>query len=325
MLSVDLYPELPVESEPGSVVEVASNFRAMNTNIDILIYTSDISKATDICYAIEAMFNQTEAVLSRFRASSELSRLNQQGYAENASELLFENVQAAYQMAELTEGVFDPTILDALEAAGYDRSFELVVNASEEPRLFNQPRILFQQGWQNMVLYPASRTVRLPFGIRIDLGGIAKGTTVDRAKHLLQQAGFDSFMISAGGDMYLQGCPPRDEGWVVGIENPLALPAQEIMATIKVSGQAVATSSTMGRRWLDHGKARHHLIDPRTGQPVDSHIAAVTAQATSVQLADVMAKTALILGPELSRRRLKKISGLISLLFVTSEGKIVEL
>ena len=315
------------------IMEVALNFRVMNTDIELLIYTNEAEKAVTASHTVETIFAETEASLSRFRPNSELSRLNQQGYLEEASLLLYQNVEAALQMNLLTEGIFDPTILNALEAAGYDRSFELIGGAKAAgPHLLNTPAIIANyNNAQLLKLDPTRRSIKLPYGTHLDLGGIAKGATVDRVAEFLRQSGFENFMISAGGDMFLQGYPPQavaEQGWSVAVQNPLAeaKAADEILTTLLISNKAVATSATTGRRWLVNGQRRHHLIDPRTGEPTDNGLAAVTAVATSVQRADVMAKTALILGPaEVQRRNLLQQTGLTSLLFVTLQGEMIEL
>jgi thiamine biosynthesis lipoprotein len=321
--------EIEIETE---IMEVALNFRAMNTDIELLIYTDQTEKAVTASHNVETIFAETEASLSRFRPTSELSHLNQHGYLEEASPLLYQNVEAALQMNLLTEGIFDPTILNALEAAGYDRSFELIGGAKATgPHLLSTPGIIANyNNAQFLKLDSTQHSIKLPYGTHLDLGGIAKGTTVDRVAEFLRQAGFTNFMISAGGDMFLQGVPPQvgaEQGWTVAVQNPIAETVTgEVLTTLLVSNKAVATSATTGRRWLVNGQRRHHLIDPRTGEPTDNGLASVTAVADSVQMADVMAKTALILGPaEVQRRNLLQRAGLTSLLFVTLQGEMITL
>jgi thiamine biosynthesis lipoprotein len=315
---------------PEEPVEVSLNFRAMNTQIELLIYppAQEAERAVALGQQVETMFQETEAALSRFRSDSELSKLNNQGYLDNVSELLYASVAAACRMRDLTEGVFDPTILKALEAAGYDRSFELLGQGT--PQVFTRHVTVYPPQWQGaqqpkIELDPTRRSIRLAPGIKIDLGGIAKGMTVDRAARLLREAGFSSFMISAGGDMYLEGQPPQDNrGWLVEVANEAPGHSGNI-ATLQVFNKAVATSSTTGRRWQLGGQTRHHLIDPRTGQPAATDLAGVTVVAETVEMADVMAKTALILGPEQTTRlNLKQTANLSTILFVTLQGELIE-
>ncbi|NWJ94449.1 MAG: FAD:protein FMN transferase [Chloroflexi bacterium] len=317
--------------------EAALNFRAMNTTIELLIYapTDKVEEVKSAGHQIKTLFVESEATLSRFRPESELSKLNRQGYLENSSALLYENVAAAWQMRDLTSGIFDPTILDALEAAGYDRSFELLKGGL--PQLFTFRQTSRPDAWYNSAqawikLDPLSRSIQLAPGLRLDLGGIAKGSTATRAVELLRHFPFSSFMLNAGGDMYLHSSPPQNsQGWRVDIANE-ALGATGDITSFLVINKAVATSSTTGRQWRLGGQSRHHLIDPRTRQPTNNGLAAATVVAETVQMADVMAKTALILfDPKATQQAvenllaLKQTAGLDTILLQTAQGELIEL
>ncbi|NWJ47266.1 MAG: FAD:protein FMN transferase [Chloroflexi bacterium] len=322
---------LGINDKAEELFEVSLNFRAMNTSIELIIYAAetDTDKAVAAANNIELIFNETEAQLSRFRPDSELSTLNNRGFLENPSPLMYEMIVAACKMRDLTEGIFDPTILEALESAGYNRSFETL--RAGTPQLF-APRATptfknYPSKTQNSIEFdPQGRYIRLASGVRVDLGGIAKGSTVDRCADLLRKSGFKSFMISAGGDMYLEGSPPQDKnGWVVSVENEAPGFTGDI-TTLQVANKAVATSSTTGRSWLLDNQIRHHLIDPRTGQPSDNGLAAVTVVADTVRMADVMAKTALIMGREQCEKiNLKQRGALNAILFVTLAGELIQL
>lgn len=321
--------EIEIQEQEKEILEVVHTFRAMNTGVEITVFTADTNRAIGAAQQVEGLFRHNEAVLSRFWVQSELTRLNRTGFLENASDLLYDNIAAACRMRELTEGIFDPTLLDALEAAGYDRSFELI--AKGYPQLFTLHQLDNLGRWkpQNphwIELDPAQKSIKLGPGVRIDLGGIAKGTTVDQATSLLRQAGFTDFTVSAGGDMFVQGRPPhRHEGWQVLIDDPNHKGAEPV-AYLYASNEAVATSSSTGRSWYLGRQRYHHLIDPRTHEPANTLIASVTVVAASVMLADVMAKTALILGPQQIRASgLIEKAGLKSLVFVTLEGDVIRL
>ncbi|MEI6044683.1 MAG: FAD:protein FMN transferase [Chloroflexota bacterium] len=326
---------------PPETIEVTDSFRAMNTDIELILYpklasqpnpkksgaTSSsrtiLERKTAVTIGkIKELFAQTEACLSRFQPQSELSKLNQQGYLTGASPLLYQSVSEALKMAELTNGIFDPTLLKALEAAGYDRSFELL----------GQGQVVLAAGftmpsfhrYRKILLDPAKQAITLPPDTKIDLGGIGKGMTVDRAARLLKQEGITTFMMSGGGDMYLSGEQPgiTPPGWTVAVINPFTQEG-EITDLEGLSNRGVATSSISKRRWSSGQQGRlavrHHLIDPRTGQPVENEVVCVTAIAPSTQLADVLAKTALILGPVEGRQFIEKQPGCAAL-FITSNG-----
>ncbi|MBN9387477.1 MAG: FAD:protein FMN transferase [Chloroflexi bacterium] len=278
-------------------------FRAMNTDIEILIYPSQATnptsfeqKASAVAEKVRQLFEEVEASLSRFRPESELCQLNRQGYLEGASPLLYNSISQALELARRTYGIFDPTILDALERAGYNRSFELLDQSALTS--FAKLSLPTLNGYHYLTLEPVGRVIRLPIATRIDLGGIGKGMTVDLAVALMREAGFQNFMVSAGGDIYLGGIDPENRrGWKVRVQNPLKLADSDILTSLQVRNRGVATSAVTKRSWLKDGKIQNHLIDPRTGSPVDNGLASVTVVAPSTVLADVLAKTALILGP----------------------------
>ncbi|HEX2910418.1 MAG TPA: FAD:protein FMN transferase [Chloroflexia bacterium] len=304
----------------------------MNTEIELILYpqvnsarpgaVKAIKQRAEIALGqVKLLFSSAEERLSRFKPESELSRLNREGHLEKASLLLYESVQAALEMAKGTEGIYDPTILNALEAAGYNVSFELI----GQNRITSVDKFVFPvaTSYKRVTLDPSERSIRLAPGTKIDLGGIAKGMTVDRAAALLHQAGFTNFVVSAGGDMYVSGSNPRNAAntWKVGVLNPFT--GEGALTELVARDAAVATSAVTKRRWMQGGKERNHLIDPRSGQPVDNGIATVSVVAPAARLADVFAKTALILGLEEGPKFIEKQPG-CSALFVTTEGRMLK-
>jgi thiamine biosynthesis lipoprotein len=271
--------------------EVARRFRAMNTEVAALVVTTEGEDDAVAALAdVEALFARVEATLSRFRPDSELSRLNRQpGEPFRASPLRFAVVAAALETARATGGVFDPAILGALVAAGYDRTFEEVPPARDGPAVFpTGPR----PTWRDVRVDPATSTILLAEGVGLDLGGIGKGWTVDRAAERL--GSFPGFGIDAGGDLYCRGARADGQPWTVGIADPNQ-PDRDL-AVLAVRDGAVATSTVTRRRWQRAGAMLHHLIDPRTGRPARADVFAATVLADSVARAETLAKVALLLG-----------------------------
>ncbi|MEW8979593.1 MAG: FAD:protein FMN transferase [Symbiobacterium sp.] len=229
-------------------------------------------------------FARLEGLWSRFDEDSALCQLNRwSGRWVAVPPLLHLAVRQALAAARLTGGAFDPTILPALVAAGYGRSFEL---GPTEPG----PAVPAGR-WPEVRLGPGM--VFLPEGVALDLGGIGKGLAVDLVLRWLRQGQpATSLLVNAGGDLALwvrQGDPP----WLVEVAAPV-LP-ERTLATVFLRRGAVATSSTLGRRW---GPDRHHIIDPTTGRPADSGLVAATVFASTAALADTLAKACLVLGAE---------------------------
>lgn len=264
----------------------ASRFRAMNTDIALLAPTAgpDFEGAADL---VGDIFREIENRLSRFRDESELCALNAaQGSPFRASPLLFQVVCLAVQAARASDGVFDPTVLTSLEHAGYDRSFERLT----EGRTPRSDRDSPSPDYRSVQCDPRTRTIRLTAGHRLDLGGIGKGYAVDRA--LAATAFLGDRMIAAGGDVAARGRVTLREPWTVELEDTGDLGPR----TITLRDAAVATSTTLRRRWERGGHVYHHLIDPRTGRPSISPLRTVTVVAPTCVQADVGAKTALLLG-----------------------------
>ncbi len=304
-----------------------SVFPAMGTTVTVLVPTAWSAMAS----VTADLFADWEARLTRFRPSSELSRLNAAaGRPRRVGRLLYGAVETAVLAALATDGLFDPTLLDRLEALGYDRTFEALRRGeaidpstasmaevgrrperqhrlqrpSRDGELEARPRPV-GGGWRGIRLDRRSRTVELPPGVRLDLGGIAKGMAVDAAVALLAAVGVPAAAVEAGGDLAVLGRSPDGGPWRVEIERPPAAPPGNGAAgsdpeplVVELEDGALATSSVGRRRWLAGGAWRHHLVDPRTGEPAATGIWSATVAAASCTEAEVAAKVALLLGAD---------------------------
>ncbi|HET8529385.1 MAG TPA: FAD:protein FMN transferase [Gaiellaceae bacterium] len=239
-------------------------FLAMGTTIELLV---DAERADRPLAAAEGEFHRLERVLTRFRDDSELSRLNHDG-AIDAGPDLVRVIALALDARDRTDGRFDPTVHDALLAAGYDRTFaELTDGDLGEPR----------PGGGGVHL-DGSRIV-LDEGVRVDLGGIGKGYAAERAAEILAVAG--PALVNAGGDIAVRG-----GAWPIGVED----------VTLELSSGGLATSGRDRRRWSRGGREQHHLIDPRTGAPARTELLRVTVVADDAVEAEVQAKNVFLGG-----------------------------
>jgi len=240
---------------------------------------------------VPVWFETWEQHLSRFRPDSELSRLNRHAGAwVQVSPVMLEVLQAARRIERISQGLVTPALQGMLQAYGYDRSFELVatfgadleVSAIEPQPL---PRL-------ELELDAAKRRVRLPQEMQLDFGGVAKGWAADEALRRLENHA--AGLVDAGGD--IASSPPQelDVAWPVGVTDPHD--PQETLAVLALQGQAVATSGRDVRHWQQGGVSRHHIIDPRTGQPAANHVLAATVVAPAAVEAEMAAKCVMILG-----------------------------
>jgi thiamine biosynthesis lipoprotein len=270
------------------------HFRAMNT--DILLVAQGIpTRIAEGFKEAQQFIQASEGRFSRFSEQSELSELNRSaGTPFQASPDLFSVIALAQQLFHQTRGLFDPSILPDLRRVGYDRSMDLLQQQGSAPlleSLLSDERPSFSE----MELDEARGMILLPPGMALDLGGIAKGWIAEQAALLLSEFS-SACAVNAGGDMFLVGLPDGEEQWPVGIEDPLQ---PEINLTIlKVGPGAVATSAVTKRVWKQGEKQRHHLIDPRTGEPAVTDWLSVTVVAAHTYEAEVFAKALLIGGPQ---------------------------
>lgn len=270
----------------------------MNTDVGIWLWNPSRQVDRLMRHAMQR-FEEAEAELSRFRPDSGLSRLNAAAGLgpQTVSPLLWTALNRAVEAARQTLGLFDPTVLDLLRAAGYDRSFELLDGSSDTLGPSAKPSC----GWHQIRFYDSVGQVELPAGVGIDLGGIAKGWTVDRVAVSLATHG--PVLVDAGGDIRAIGMP-GGEPWPVAVQDPFD--ETRDCAVLALNGGAVATSSIGRRRWQRNGQTMHHLIDPRTGQPSDSDLHTVTVLADTAEEAEVSAKTVLMLGTQAGASWLKR-------------------
>jgi FAD:protein FMN transferase len=279
-------PQKPAALD-GLSLEVRSAFRCFNTDVAVLL--SDWRWA-HLLPAVEAFFHRFESRFSRFLADSELTRFNlRETPAVPVSDEMYELLSECLKLYVDTGGIFNPLVLQSLEAAGYDVSFEKVAAVSGPPAPARSlPALTALQ------LDERRRSASLPLGLRLDFGGIGKGYVVDLAVSLLEEA--DGYLVDAGGDIYAAGLGPDGEAWRVDVADPTAPDSR--LDVIAISDQAVATSWTTRRRWKARDGWAHHLIDPRTGLPAETGVIGSTVIAARAAKADVFAKCALILGPE---------------------------
>jgi len=235
---------------------------------------------------------QLESRWSRFRPDSEVTTLNERsGHPVPVSADTRLLIDRAIEAWRLTGGSFDPTLLDDLLRAGYDRSFEHLGTATEVRDMFALRRTAHASGCTDIVVDDAS--VTLPAGLSFDPGGIGKGLAADLVATELMAEGVAGACVNIGGDLRVVGDSPDGSGWTLAIEHPRSATP---IALVGLRQGAVATSSVLRRVWTRNGLRRHHLIDPATGEPSESDLALASVVAGEAWTAEVLAKAALLRG-----------------------------
>jgi thiamine biosynthesis lipoprotein len=264
----------------------ATTFRAMGCQINIWLETdSDGSILQQASTWVEEM----EACLSRFRPESELSQLNTHlGEWQPVSPALLANVMAAKHGARLTDGLYNPLVLDALAAAGYERSFE---HLGSGPASSGVPAVA---DWRDIQIDAQEERVCLP--ARIDLGGVAKGWAAQTIARQLKPYG--PCLVDIGGDIAVEGAPSGKAGWEIAVAEPGGQMESAAVLHLSLASGSVVTSGTDYRRWYQAGRLQHHLIDPRTGLPAVTDVQTATVIHPHAPTAEVYAKAIVMLGAE---------------------------
>jgi thiamine biosynthesis lipoprotein len=173
-------------------------------------------------------------------------------------------------------------------------------------------------GWQHVILDEAARTVRFARpGMQLDLGGIAKGYAVDRAVSLLRERGVTAALVSAGGStLYALGAPPETLGWDVELQDPLD--ARKTAMNLVLRNRALSVSGT-SEKWFEAGGRRYgHVMDPRTGRPVEGVLSVAVVTDTGTR-GDALDNAFYVAGVEHTRRRISTL-GVTEAIFFLPKG-----
>jgi len=275
----------------GSQTWTRHAFAAMGTVVTVQMPDGvDVARLTG---QVESLFARVERLCTRFSDDSDLMRANANPDAvHDVAPECASIVAAAHDAYALTGGLFDPRILRDLVSVGYDRTFDDVPAESHAAAPGRVPARAATP-WTPHI---DTRRATIELGPDpIDLGGIGKGWCVDAAAALLTGV-VSSFLVNAGGDLAIGGDGPDGDGWTAAVEDP-SDPTQT-RAVLQIWTGSCATSSTGRRRWIQDGRERHHLIDPRTGYPSAGNLRSVTVIADSTVSAEVWSKSLLIAGED---------------------------
>jgi FAD:protein FMN transferase len=291
----------------------SADFEAMGTYLSITTPQGEQpSRLKTVVQSVQAV----EERMSIFQSASELSRLNgaAPGVPFPLSPELREVLQVARRVHEQSGGAFDPTVAPLMRVWGFQGGRPTRLPDKATLRRALQHTSLAKLNWDG------DRVSFREVGMSADLGGIAKGYAVDRAASSLKNSGGVG-LINAGGDIRAAGSRPAGEPWVVGIRDPLR--RDRIFATLELAADhAVATTGTYQQFVELEGKRLPHVIDPRSGEPVDGLINATVTAPTAVE-ADAVATASLVLGEGGALSMLDRLPGVEGLLVVRrSSGKL---
>lgn len=291
-------------------------FRAMNTKMELTLADME-EKTADLVTFAQNWFHHVEERFSRFLPESELSHLNRlAGERCMVSDTMLEVVHLAEMYRQMTHGIFDPLLLNALLKAGYTVSFEKLkqqnsLSGSDIPISVNQHR--------SIKIDNTMKSIELPEQIPMDLGGIVKSWAVQRlVSHFQKQLKVSRGIINAGGDLTVwNDSMHNDSPWIIGIENPWQ--ENEELGQLILANGSIATSSKLGRHWETERGDMHHIIDPRTMEPSVSDVVQCTVTGQNIMDCEIWAKVICIMGSKDGIQILHETTGNYEALLFTTE------
>ncbi len=280
----------------------------MGTHIAFAAFASPALSADRIRNAFEKAhleIQRVERLMTTWTPDSEVSRVNSAAgkSAIKVGDETFAVISEALHTSAISEGTFDITFEVLHGLWKFDQDWD---PHPPSPAAIKAKLPLLD--WRKVTLDAKAKTVFLTrAGMRISLGGIAKGYGVDAAAKVLASEGLTAFYVQAGGDLYTKGKKPDGSAWVAGIRDPRGEPTA-VVGTLAVSDHAFSTAGDYERSYVVDGKRYHHIIDPRTGYP-STESRSVTIWAPTALMADALDDAVFILGPQKGLALVESIEG----------------
>ncbi len=284
----------------------------MGTRVAVSLWAENETAARGCIGRVMDEMRRTDALMSPFRDDSELARINAAaGRAPVAVDAeLFGLIRRALRFSALTGGAFDITFA----SVGYLYDFRKARHPDAASLAAHLPAV----DWHKVRLDARTRSVFLPQkGMRIDLGGIAKGHAVDRGIAILRDCGIRSALVTAGGDSRILG-DHHGRPWMMGVKNPRQ--RDGIAVVLPLSDTAISTSGDYERFFIEGGKRYHHILSPRTGRPV-RHTMSVTVLGPDATTTDGLSTSFFVLGPERALALCESLPG-IETVIIDAQGQI---
>ncbi len=268
--------------------------RTMGTTWNVRLVAAVQLRREPVLEAIQSALDEVVAQMSTWEPASDLCRFNRAapGTWQALPDAFAEVLACAREVAERSEGAFDPTAGPLVDAWGFGPAAPL-----GRPGGAGLSEALGRTGWRRIDLDPVRRSVLQPGRLALDLSAIAKGFGVDLVARRLAALGIASHLVEVGGELRGSGVKPDGQPWWVQLEDPD--PASPGCGTVlALHGLSVATSGDY-RRWFEHDGTRYgHTIDPRDGLPIRHGLASVTVIHASCMQADAWSTALGVLGPD---------------------------
>ena len=285
---------------------------AMDTYMTLTAYGKNAKKALD--EAVDEI-NNIEQLVSTGIDSSEVSQINKNGKG-SVSETTGYLIKRSKEIYDSTNGVFDITIYPIMQAWGFPTENYCVPGKKELKKLrglMGADHVLYDEKKQEVTLNKE--------GMKIDLGGIAKGYTSSKVMDIFKENGISSAVISLGGNVQTLNGKPDGSDWRVAVENPAD--TGSYIGVLSIKDKAVITSGGYERYFKQDGKTYHHIIDPANGYPANNGLTSVTIVSDDGTLADGLSTSLFIMGPEKAQKYWKEHSDEFDTILVKDDGSIL--
>jgi thiamine biosynthesis lipoprotein len=285
----------------------------MGTRCSVELWSDDPARGEAAISSVFDDMKRIDRLMSTWKEDTEISRVNREGgrHPVKTSPELFRLLQVSVDYSKLTHGAFDITYA----SVGYLYDFKKGVHPDQKAIDAALPGI----NWRHMVLDAKNNTVFFTRpGMRIDLGGIAKGHSVDRGIEILRKQGVTRAMVNAGGDTRIIG-DRFGKPWVVGVRDPDH--EGKVFLRLPLTDAAFSTSGDYERYFDEDGKRFHHIIDPKTGDSARK-CRSVTVISSSATRTDALTKSVFIMGPEEGIAFINTLSD-VDAVAVAPDGKVI--
>ena len=309
-------------SRSNRQVEIDSGHRlVMGTFARAVVIAEDSNTAKKCIENAFEEIHKVDSLMSDYKSDSEISRANKDGAktAVHLSKSTYEVLQRSIEFSKLTHGAFDVTVGPLVDL------FHSAEKKQVAPTKEQIAQAKSKVGFEKLKLDDQNRTVQFAVdGMRLDLGGIAKGYAVDKAVEAMQACGAIGGMVDLGGDIRCFGAPLKGrDHWVIGLQNPNLdedVGEQNLMLKLKLTNGAVATSGDYQQFVLIEGKRHSHIINRKNGTSSEG-LSSVTIIADNATDADALATAVTVMGTEKGIALIEKLPDIEAIL-ITSQPKL---
>ncbi len=279
-------------------------------------YSIKYNSDQDYRSEIESLFAAYANGVSKYDGTSEVTEFNRTGYVKFKSPYLRDLVLVANDIYQITDGAMDPTVMPLIEAWGFGTGKFM------QPDSLQVDSLMSLLGFDEIIVTDSALATSKP-GVTIDLNAVGEGYGIDLVGKLLEQKEIKDFMIEIGGEVLCRGVNYDGRPWRIGIENPEFAEkgsGDRLFAEVKLTNEAIGTSGSYRRYYTDSlGVKRPHIINPKTGYPVQHNLLSVTVKANTCTLADGLATACMVLGVDEGKKLIERVDG-VEALFIFDGG-----